>query len=190
MRITGLTALFLALTASCASNPVSKPQGGKTEASYRIPQSHPSGTVIVRLWGVEKHRPDPAQESVRSVHLTIALANENGSDSWDIDSKDFYLSFSNDSRSSPSSANPKTLHVEPQARFGMDLYFPIPKELASADQPLSFDFHWQVKTQNQTYADATPFSYSKSYGEYEPGWGPPYDVIGGTVLGSTYGWLD
>jgi hypothetical protein len=190
MRVTSIAAFLLTLTAACASKPVSKSQERKTEASYRIPQGNPNGTAVVRLWGVEKYQADPSQEKARSVHLEIVLANKNGPDPWDVDAKDFYLSFSDGSRSSPSSANPKILHIEPQARFGMDLYFPIPKELASPDQLLTFDFHWQVETAGQTYANATPFNYSKSYGNLGPDVGLPYDVLGDAVFGSTYGWFD
>lgn len=193
MRFTGSAVLLLALMTSCASGPFGNSHGEQqpaknsskknppnNEATYRIPESSPSGSVIVRYWGIANE----------SVHMEVEIEGDQAAThSWSLDSKDLSLAFRDGTRSPPITANPTELHVDPGASDEMDLYFPIPNGLTQKDLSLAFDLHWQVETSGQVYAKTTSFNHSDRSGEDVADWNAPYDFVGGAIFGSEYGWL-
>lgn len=195
---------LLELTASCASAPQeSLQERPATEASlknkvtYKIPEIAPLGRLRIQNFGLTTFQAPGSMQKIKTIHMLLAVTNLAKDGCIEIGSKALSISFSNGSNAQAVFANPDAIRVQPGGgHMGMDLYFPVPKELLSAQQVQDFDLHWQVTVVDQNYAQTTAFSFARPPNgpldedllSLVPEEGLPYDIPQALILGPAAGW--
>jgi hypothetical protein len=203
MRFVISAAAFLAAVLSaCSSGPyhyvpakgqLSGGQLQQNDVVYGVPESGSSGTLRVRYLGTETNPDTAGLPQGKFIHVILVAQNDTETDSWNLDSKNLYVAFPHEVRSQAVAADPGVLKVDPGERIGMDVYFPFPKQYATADQVPGFVLHWKIETPQKDYAHNTAYrrvSGSQNQSDYEAGWNAPYNVPDAVLFGGPeYGWL-
>jgi hypothetical protein len=148
--------------------------GGRIAAAYPIPPEKPEGTVRVAGWGVDRQQ--------KLLHLRMVVENNSLTDAWSIDPNQLHVELSgravSPSRVAGSTPDLPSVQVPPGGKRTLDLFFPLPDEMARASKLPAFDFVWRVQTGGRTVAERTPFERMSSvyyysyelYGAYGPYW--------------------
>ena len=176
--------LSAALVAACSTTPnyYYAPQqaqvvrGGMPAHVEKIPSEAPQGTIEVSTVGIAQ-----GQRGERALHVRLAVANEGDEAPWTLDIRQQQVDVPGAGRAQPQSANAgdaalPTISVPRRERRVIDLYYPLPPGVTSADALAGFDVLWQVATaarevSGRTHIDRRevierPTTYIAS------GWGP------------------
>jgi hypothetical protein len=198
MKYGSVLALVTATVAAggCAHEYVYKPaaQGGgdvagRPAAHVQIPPEAPRGDVRLATFGITDVKPreqaqgEGATQPVRALHLRMVVA-DNSDRPWTVDTRELRLALPNrgDSRPAYASADqgstPPIVTAPAGAKRTVDLFFPLPPDLAKADKLPEFDAVWTVHTDSRAVTERTPFErlevlppdvdYAWDY------WGAPY----------------
>jgi len=165
--------------------------GGHPAAQYTIPPGRLGGDVRVTSFGVTKLEPTGSDDRVKVLHVRLDLANENGQQAWELDTRQVQVQFEGSRRSSaPAFANPgdaglPVVVVPPGESRTVDLYYPLPAEIKGERQIPRFEVVWSVRTDEGLVAERTPFERR----EIEPATPPSY-YYGFGVSPYPYGWYD
>jgi len=151
---------------------------GKIAAAYPIPPERPEGTVRVAGWGIDRKQ--------QLLHLRMVVENNSTGDAWTIDPNQLRIELSGQAvppvKIAGGEPSLPSVQVPAGAKRTLDLWFPLPPEMARASKLPSFDFLWRVQAGGRTVAERTPFERMSSvyYYTYEP-YGPygPYWAWGG-----------
>lgn len=196
------TLLFVCALAvgACSSDYVYEPAANTTArvnglaaADYQIPPELPQGDVRVTTFGIAKLRPTDNREGghIRALHVRMVIAN-NANQPWTVDTREqrAVLAGNNQSRAAFAAAQSgalPTLEIPAGSQRTIDLYFPLPTTLQTADKIPNFDVVWRVHTNERVVTERTPFERMElvPYGDYgyASSWYDPY-YPGGTFYGA------
>jgi hypothetical protein len=186
------SALLFSVLFSCSSGPYHyapdvSPQNN--DVTYNVPESNPKGTLQVRYLGIESKPGIAGQITAKSIHFLLLAENHAASGTWTLDSKDLFVVFPEGPQTHPSYASPEQIKIEAGGRKGMDVLIPFPANVTLSDVP-KFEVHWQIKADQETYAQVTPFKRMSGREDKEAETGiPSYNVSEGLLFGGEYGWL-
>ncbi len=169
-----LIALALALAAAvtgCASGSyyyqpaeqANASESGYPAARYVIPPGTGQGDVRVSSFGVTDVRLAEDEEPVRSLHVRLVIANEDGKEAWAVDTRDVEVQFAGiQGAVEPAfaNANDSGMPVVVVPRGGsttIDVYYPLPEDLRGARDLPQFDVVWRVRTGERIVTQRTPF---------------------------------
>jgi len=165
---------------------------GYPAARYVIPEGTNQGDVRVSTFGVKDLRLNgDEEEAVRSLHVRLIVANQNGTQDWSVDTRNIQVQYTGiQGQRAPAFANANdrgmpVVVVPPGASRTIDLYYPLPPEISGAKDLPQFDVVWAVQTDNQVVAERTPFERRKI--EPAPAYGYGYGVGFGAY---PYWWYD
>lgn len=162
----------------------------ESPVTYAIPRDAPRGLVKVVSYGlVEVSLGDTtANEHLRALHVRMFLRND-GDHSWTVDASAQRLALDGRGVSAPAFASadpggpPPVITIPTGERRVIDLFFPLPGDLADAHTIPAFDALWRVRTDTGVVVDRTPFQWlmvepsafylGADYGD-DYYWGPPY----------------
>jgi len=159
--------LVSAALAACASRAAYVPEehatatlGGRTAASYTLPSERdPRGNLRLASHGISKMKRNGV-ESGKAIHVRMAISHQ-GSGSMAVDARRQRLQLPDGRQLAPayvaSGRAAAPISVPPGTSRTIDLYFPIPNDLASAKSPYRFDVAWRVWTANGEISRVTPF---------------------------------
>jgi hypothetical protein len=167
--------------------------GGRTAAAYSVPsEQDPQGNLRLASHGISKL--ERHGETGKAIHIRMALS-DNGSDPFVLDARRQRLQLPDGRQLAPAyvssaAATPPVITVRPGTSRMLDLYFPIPEDLASADRPPRFDVIWRVWAGDEEVSQVTPFDevsvdpavarqraaedVVEGYPYYDPYWGPGF----------------
>lgn len=190
-----LLALALAVSGCAANSYYYQPAeqanasvSGYPAARYVIPPGTAKGDVRVSAFGVTDVRLSEEDEPVRSLHVRLVVANEDGAEAWSVDTRELRVHFggvTGDVAPAFANATDAGMPVVVVPRGGsttIDLYYPLPESLRGARDLPQFDVVWRVHTDDRVVTQRTPFERrtieppppSMAYG-YGYGWGAgPY----------------
>jgi len=154
--------------AGCASYSAYVPEerttttlGGRTAAVYGLPSERsPQGNLRVASHGISEIKRN-GRESGKAIHVRMALA-DTGDHSMTLDARRQRLQLPDGRQLSPAyaasaAATPPVIQVRPGTSRMVDLYFPIPQDLASGEKPPRFDLVWSVWAGEREVSKITPF---------------------------------
>jgi hypothetical protein len=166
--------------------------GGHPAAQYSIPPGRQGGDVRVTSFGVTKLEVAGREERIKTLHVRLDIANENGREPWSLDTRSVGVQF----EGSASAVAPTYAHtgdaglplvqIPPGASRTVDLYYPLPAEIKGERQIPRFDVVWRVQTDDEVVAERTPFErreiepatptvyYGFGVGAYPHGWYDPW----------------
>ena len=174
-------------------------EAGYPAAHYVVPADAPEGEAFVTSFGTR----DGGQgtQGGQLVHVRLAVANQTGAASWQIDPGKLLLKANAGVAQRPDfmeidgAQNGNTEVARGQRRV-LDLYYRMPAGAPDANAPPAFDFSWEVNLDGKVFAEHTPFS-REPYDEYERetrsyvavGVAPPWWWAGyGPYFWGPYGW--
>lgn len=198
MRPSILLVPVLAL-AACAPSYVYQPATnataqirGRVAAEYQIPAAQPRGDVRLASFGFSNVSSTRApNERERAVHVRMVVAN-NSAQPWTVDTREQRLDLPGRAPMPPAYVHAHEgdqslpyVTVPAGGKRTIDLFYPLPPELQSAQHLPEFDVVWRVHTEDQTVVERTPFDrlritpvYAAGYGpgwvNYGPWWGGPF----------------
>jgi hypothetical protein len=164
--------------------------GGHPAAQYSIPPGRLGGDVRVTSFGVTKLEPTGSDDRVRVLHVRLDLANENGQQAWELDTRHVQVQFEGSRHSSaPAFANARDaglplVEIPPGEARTVDLYYALPADIKGERQLPRFEVVWRVRTDEGLVAERTPFERR----EIEPP--APTTYYGFGVGPYPYGWYD
>lgn len=194
-----LMTLFLGACASSADyipeQHATATLGGRTAAEYELPsEAEAQADVRVASFGIAKVDRQ-GQGSTKAVHVRFAITN-NGDQPVTFDTAQQRVQFDNGEQAAPAYAKADgtslpDINVAPHSARTVDIFFPIPQDLANRSQQPHFDVSWRVGVGDRVVARLTPFekvavdpavareqaSREMAYGAYDwydPVWGPAY----------------
>jgi hypothetical protein len=193
-RVVIAIAAVLALTfAGCERDYVYRPTvattsalDGRPASYYEVPPEAPRGYVQLTTFGFAdiKAKGTSDDDRARAIHVRMVVAN-NSSQAWVVDTRDQLLALPKRGESRPAFARSDLgaaplIEVPPGGKRTIDLFYPLPAELQSAEDLPAFDTIWKVQTDARLVAERTPFERLEvepryAYGDrYYYGWGPSY----------------
>ena len=168
MRSQLATILLLAGAQACGSNATYIPEeratatlGGRTAASYGLPSDrNEQGGLRVASYGVSELKQN-GDDSRKAIHLRMAVA-DNGTQPMTLDTRAQRLQLPDGRQLAPAYASsrastPPLIQVAPGSARVVDLFFPLPADIAEEADPSQFDVIWRVDVGNQTVTQVTPF---------------------------------
>ena len=125
-----------------------------------IPQERPQGAVEVTSYGTTLLEQGPA--SVPVLHARMIVTNDGDDTPWTLDTRRQTLSIANEGNATPLYANADVqslpnLTIAKGERRVIDLYFPLPGNVATADRLPHFDLLWEVNTADRVVSSRTSF---------------------------------
>jgi hypothetical protein len=189
MKCTVLTLALLA--AGCGSNYIYAPEShtgaqlaGLPAADVQIPPEAPQGDVRLATFGIARISAQGQAQKIPALHLREIISN-NAQQPWTVDTRDQRVTLGSrgESRAAYASAEggnpPPVVTVPPGGKRTVDLFFPLPTDVAKAAKLPQFDAIWTVRTSSRPITERTPFerlriepqaTYAYDWGF----WGPPY----------------
>lgn len=121
----------------------------------RIPQEAPQGTVEIASAGITN-----GPHGEHALHVRMTVDNEGDATPWTLDIRDQQVELQGQGRAEPQSANAGVqslpeLAIAQHERRAVDLYYPVPPRMDSADELTGFDVLWQVRTPERMVAGRT-----------------------------------
>jgi hypothetical protein len=152
-----------------------------------IPPEAPRGDVRVATFGIsdiESQSGEAEGGRIRALHLRMVVAN-NSDHPWTVDTREQKLELEGRGQSKAAYASvdagaaPPLVTVPNGGKRTLDLFFPLPPDMAKASELPSFDAIWTVQTDVRAVTERIPFErlqveprYASSYDwDY---WGAPY----------------
>jgi len=166
--IAGLLSAGCGTTTTLAYVPVTAPTSSiyqHAAVDFAIPPQAPTGDVRIASYGVEQLTPgESPDQHVSALHVRLMVVN-NGTKQWVLDTREQQLSLEGRESSTPAfaSANPDPESIPPVvaiAPHGMrviDVFYPLPADLQTAEKIPSFQFTAQVYTDVGKVAESTAF---------------------------------
>ena len=144
----------------------------------KIPPEAPQGTVEFSSVGIAQ-----LQNGTRALHARMAVDNEGDDTPWTIDIREQLVEIPNVGRSAPLSARADlqtlpTITIGRREKRTIDLYYPLPPGVNSADNLSGFDLLWQVRTAQRPISGRTRINRFEAEENYSTnmvvygGWGP------------------
>jgi hypothetical protein len=160
--------LFAAGAAACGSNSTYIPEeratatlGGRTAAAYALPSDrNKQGGLRLASYGMSELKQND-DESLKAIHLRMAVS-DNGTQPVTLDTRQQRLQLPDGRQLAPAYATsrasvPPLIQVTPGSARTVDLFFPLPPDIAEESNPSQFDIIWRVDVGNQTVSQVTPF---------------------------------
>jgi hypothetical protein len=186
------TLLLLALAAAgCARDYVYAPEtatraklAGRPAADVPIPPGAPQGDMRVATFGVSHIRSEGSDAPIAALHLREIVANDSPY-AWTVDTRQQRVTLGDrgESRAAYASADagtqPPLVTVPSGEKRTVDLFFPLPSDMAQATKLPQFDAIWTVHTGATNVTERTPFERLKvqhvDSSAYDWGfWGPAF----------------
>lgn len=165
----------------------------KDEAVYSAPADSPTATIRIVSMGISDLKDPLDSTSAKTLHLRMSVSNKRDAGNWVFNSQDQSVSFPDQPLVPPMTVKSGTQEtpqftIKPEELRSIDLYFPLPKEVASAQDLPEFDFHWQLKSGTQIIHETTLFDRVRSPESPPPysyayGWGSPWNWDGPMSFG-------
>ncbi|MBV9948047.1 MAG: hypothetical protein JOZ69_14425 [Myxococcales bacterium] len=194
MRPTLLVLTFVALgLVACENRYVYVPArtaggdvAGRPASDVAIPPEAPRGNVQVATFGISEVEPTgEAAEggTVRALHLRMLVTN-NSDQPWMVDTRQQRIEL--DGRSSrpayasaDGGSSPPTVTVPSGSKRTIDLFFPLPLDMARASRLPAFDAIWTVQTDTRPITERIPFERMQvepqsAYAYNWDYWGSPF----------------
>ncbi|MRG97399.1 hypothetical protein [Polyangium spumosum] len=136
---------------------------GHPAARYVVPPGSAKGDVRVSSFGVTDVRLSEDDEPIRSLHVRLVVANEDGEEAWAVDTRALRVQFAGfEGAAAPAFANAtdSNMPVVVVPRGGsttIDVYYPLPESLRGAKDLPQFDVIWSVRTEDRVVTQRTPF---------------------------------
>jgi hypothetical protein len=206
-RVLGVVSLaWGTLVAGCAVHDYAYwPEGtsgtriaGRPAALYGVPRGSPRGSLRVAALGVATLEPrDDAAARIRTMHVRMIASNDDDAGPWWLDTRSQIGGLDGFGRSRPafawsSAGRPPAVSVPPGSSASVDLYYPLPEDMQSADEIPQFDVAWEVQTPAGVVAERTAFARvaveapAPAAGAGSYAWG----IGGGIGWGSDAAWYD
>jgi len=160
--------LFAAGVAACGSTSTYIPEeqatatlGGRTAAAYSLPSNqNKQGGLRLASYGVSELKQND-DESLKAIHLRMAVS-DSGTQPVTLDTREQRLQLPDGRQLAPAYATskasaPPLIQVTPGSSRTVDLFFPLPPDIAEESNPGQFDVIWRVDVGNQTVTQVTPF---------------------------------
>ena len=161
--------LILAGAQACGSTSTYIPEekatatlGGRTAASYSLPsEQNEQGGLRLASYGVSKLEQKNGDDSLKAIHLRLAVS-DNGQEPMVLDTRAQRLQLPDGRQLAPAyvrarASAPPMIRVAPGSARTVDLYFPLPPDIAEEANPSQFDVIWRVRVGDQTVSQVTPF---------------------------------
>ncbi len=164
----------------------------KDEAVYAAPADAPTATIRIVSLGITDLKDPLDSASAKTLHLRMSVSNKKDAGNWTFSAQDQSVSFPDQPLVQPLTVKSGTQEtpqftIKPEELRSIDLYFPLPKEVASAQDLPEFDFHWQLKSGARTVRETTLFDRVRNPEApaypYAYGWGAPWNWDGPMSLG-------
>ncbi len=163
---------------------------GHAAAEYAVPPQSPHGDMRVASYGIEPlASPDSPDQSLNALHIREFI--DNSSDQpWTLDVREQGLDLQGHGSSPPAFAtaspdatgsSPPVVTVAPHTTRLVDLFFPLPPDMQSADNIGSFAITSRLHTNEGLATESTPFArietdasspyaydYSAPQNDYDP----------------------
>lgn len=134
---------------------------GRPAARYEIPPYAPRGDVRVSTYGVgEVEQEEGEKTPVLRVRLNIS--NDGDEAAWTLDTREVVVALPGHGTIGAAfvnagSADLPFVSIPPWEQRTVDLYYPLPEEMAEASEIPAFDVLWRVRTARDFVAQRTPF---------------------------------
>lgn len=171
-----------------------KKEEAKDEASYPVPAQTPEGTVRVRSMGVVDLRRKGEDKRVPSFHVRATLSKTSGVNLWTFNIQEQTLFIPNQSPILPLYANSNSTTLPSfQLKTGdvrsIDLFFPLPQNINSADDVSEFNFKWVIHPDSQILTETTNFQRLQAHEHYPAAYPyDPYPIGYGSLWWGSYGY--
>ncbi|HET9987803.1 MAG TPA: hypothetical protein VFQ65_04770 [Kofleriaceae bacterium] len=134
-----------------------------------VPPEAPHGYVELESFGVIELRPRGTNLRFTTVHVRLAITNDEDDAGWTVRPADQLLEVPGEGTSRAIYVNTDmpeatVLQIAKRDHRVVDLYYPLPATIARADQLPWFELHWQI---------ATPARLVASTARFEPFAGSP-----------------
>lgn len=137
---------------------------GAPAATYEMP----GGDVRLAMLGIASLRSNGLEDStLRAVHIALAASNRSD-EHWTVDASEARLSMvvrrerSDIYATTLEVGRAPVVDVPPRSTRMIDLYFPLPIQLANKDALPSFEVLWTVHAGTRTITERTPFQRTLS----------------------------
>jgi hypothetical protein len=133
---------------------------GRRAARYGIPPESPRGSARVASLGITSVRTSSGE--VRTLHVRLALANNNDTGAWEIDARQMRVVYAGGAPVGPAFVNTHVVgepivQIPPSEAACIDAYYLLPRGAEGAEGVPRFDLLWEVHTPERTVAERTPF---------------------------------
>ena len=168
MRVQLGLMLLVAGVQACGSSSTYIPEqkatatlGGRTAASYALPsERNEQGGLRVASYGVSKLE-QKGNDPLKAIHLRLAVS-DNGQQPMVLDTRAQRLQLPDGRQLAPAyvrarASVPPLIRIVPGTARTVDLYFPLPPDIADEANPSQFDVIWRVNVGDQTVSQVTPF---------------------------------
>jgi hypothetical protein len=163
---------------------------GHAAARYDVPPERPEGSVRVASFGVARvTRVRATATDLRAMHVRMVVEN-NSAQPWLVDTGRLTAAVRGAAPVRPAAVRSEAQDL-PRATVPaggartLDLFFPLPADAQAAGKIPSFDFSWEVQTDDRAIAERTPFERLNVV---------PYYASAGPFLGpyrwGSYGWYE
>jgi hypothetical protein len=161
---------------------------GHLAAEYPVPPALPHGDVKVATMGVTALEARPGEPRTEAMHIRMVLHNQDDPVAWQLDTRQQLGRIGAYGQSRPILASSTMgqlpmVTVAPTAKVIVDLYYPLPHGLQTADEIPAFDVQWTVTTNagpvvstaafDRVPLEPPPGVYAYGMGQYEwydPAW--------------------
>lgn len=136
---------------------------GRPAALYGVPLQAPHGDVRIAAFGIATLEPERDDaDRIESMHVRMVVANRDDVGPWQVDTRRQIGGLDGAGRSRPAFASssvgrPPTISIPRGSAATLDLYYPLPEDLQTADEIPQFDVSWEVLTPAGPVAERTPF---------------------------------
>lgn len=165
----GLMLLLAGAVQACGSSSTYIPEeratatlGGRTAASYALPSDrNQQGALRVASYGVSELKQNGDDDALKAIHLRMAVSDNSGQPML-VDTREQRLQLPDGRQLAPAYASakasaPPVVRITPGSARTVDLFFPLPVDLADEANPSQFDVIWRVQVGDQTVTRITPF---------------------------------
>jgi hypothetical protein len=134
-------------------------------SGYAIPPQAPQGEIRVASYGIEQLTPGEAPDQhVGSLHVRLQVLN-NSPKQWVLDTREQQLTIEGRATSTPAFASaspdpdsvPPVVAIAPHGSRLIDVFYPLPPDMQSAEKIPAFQFTSKVYTDQGPIAEVTPF---------------------------------
>jgi hypothetical protein len=166
--VAGVLSVGCVTTQTLAYVPATQPTSSIYEhaaVDFAIPPQAPTGDVRIASYGIEQLTPGESPDRhVSSLHVRLLVIN-NGDKQWVLDTREQQVSIEGRNSSTPAfaSANPDgqsvppVVAIVPHGQRVVDVFFPLPPDLQSAEKIPGFQFTAHVYTDVGPVAESTAF---------------------------------
>jgi hypothetical protein len=158
---------------------------GRPASYYEVPPGAPRGFVQLTTFGLTEIQPQSGSDEERAAALHVRMVVANNSDTpWTVDTREQLLALPGLGNSRPAFATADQgaapmVVIPPNGKRTIDLFYPLPEDMQSANDIPAFDTIWKVQAGDRVVAERTPFERLEvharyAYDEGYDGWGNAY----------------